>query len=96
MKENPIASAAAAVGVAGGAALLTPIAAPALHGIAGFALVGLGAYMAGSSIIKATGFVSKKANGLLGEGSSAKELLKGSVFSMQKKNDPAREVPFKP
>jgi len=41
------------VGVAGGAALLAPVAPPLLHGLAGLAVVGLGIFAAGSLVFKA-------------------------------------------
>lgn len=42
-----------AVGVAGGAALIAPVAPPLLHGLAGIAVVGLGIFAAGSLVFKA-------------------------------------------
>ena len=42
-----------AVGFAGGAALIAPVAPPVLHGIAGIAVVGLGIFAAGSLVYKA-------------------------------------------
>lgn len=42
-----------AAGVAGGAALLAPVAPPLLHGLAGLAVVGLGIFAAGSLVFKA-------------------------------------------
>lgn len=42
------------VGVAGGTALVAPIAPPILHGIAGIAVVGIGLFAAGSLVMNAT------------------------------------------
>lgn len=42
-----------AVGVAGGAALIAPVAPPLLHGLAGIAVVGFGVFAAGSLVFKA-------------------------------------------
>ncbi|MBN1279075.1 MAG: hypothetical protein JW989_04775 [Chlorobiaceae bacterium] len=42
-----------AAGVAGGVALIAPVAPPLLHGLAGIAVVGLGVFAAGSLVFKA-------------------------------------------
>ncbi|RXK84331.1 hypothetical protein EST62_09765 [Chlorobaculum sp. 24CR] len=98
MNRNPVVSAATAVGVVGGGALLAPIAAPvavpALHGIAGIAIVGLGVYATGAAVFNATRFFSEKATGILNDGAMAVELFKGSFLSSPRPKVPAKEVPF--
>ena len=95
MSQNPVTTAAAAVGVAGGAVVLAPVAVPTLHGLAGIAVVGLGAYATGSAVANAASFLNEKASGLLNDGAMAVELLKGSIFSKSKSKPQAREIPFK-
>jgi hypothetical protein len=95
MNQNPVVSAVTAVGVAGGGALLAPIAAPALHGIAGVAVVGFGVYATGSAVLNVTRFLNEKASGILNDGAMVVELLKGTVFSTPKLKVPAKEVPFR-
>jgi hypothetical protein len=95
MNQNPITTTVTAVGLAGGGALLAPIAAPALHGIAGIAVVGLGVYATGSAVFNATRFLNEKATGILNDGAMVVELIKGSVLSNPKPKVPAKEVPFR-
>lgn len=54
-QTNPAKLVTTAVGVAGGSALLAPVAVPTLHGLAGLAVVGLGLFTIGSVIYKAAG-----------------------------------------
>ncbi|MBO8092388.1 MAG: hypothetical protein J7D60_03655 [Prosthecochloris sp.] len=54
-QTNPAKLVTTAVGIAGGSALIAPVAVPALHGIAGIAIVGLGAVAVGSVVYKAAG-----------------------------------------
>jgi divalent metal cation (Fe/Co/Zn/Cd) transporter len=42
-----------AVGVAGGAALFSPVGMPIVHGLAGLAVAGLGIFAAGTLVVKA-------------------------------------------
>ncbi|NTU58343.1 MAG: hypothetical protein HGB00_05410 [Chlorobiaceae bacterium] len=42
-----------AIGVAGGAALFSPVGMPIVHGIAGLAVAGLGIFAAGTIVMKA-------------------------------------------
>jgi hypothetical protein len=42
-----------AVGVAGGAALFSPVGMPIVHGLAGLAVAGLGIFAAGTIVVKA-------------------------------------------
>jgi len=95
MSHNPIASTAAALGIAGGAALLAPIAAPTLHGIAGIAVVGLGVYASGSAVINATSLLNGKAIEILSEGAHAAGFIKAAILSKPKPKVQAKEVPFK-
>ena len=99
MNRNPVLTAATAVGVAGGGALLAPIAAPvalpALHGIAGIAVVGLGVYATGSAVFNATRFLNEKTTGILNDGAMVVALIKGSVLSNSRPKVPAKEVPFR-
>ena len=53
-----------AVGVAGGAALLSPIGMPIVHGLAGIAVAGLGIFAVGSLAFKAIGAVTGMENPL--------------------------------
>jgi hypothetical protein len=94
MNRKPVFSAATAVRVAGGDALLAPVAAPALHGIAGLAVVGFGVYATGAAVFNATRFFSEKATGILNDGAMAVELFKGSFLSSPRPKVPAKEVPF--
>ncbi|WP_157098305.1 hypothetical protein [Chlorobaculum limnaeum] len=95
MNQNPITTTVTAVGLAGGAAFLAPVAAPAIHGIAGFAVVGLGVYATGSAVFNATRFLNEKATGILNDGAMVVELIKGSVLSNSRPKAPAKEVPFR-
>ncbi|NTW54133.1 MAG: hypothetical protein HGB15_05125 [Chlorobaculum sp.] len=95
INQNPVVTAATAVGVAGGGALLAPLAAPALHGIAGVAVVGFGVYATGSAVLNVTRFVSEQASGVFNNGAMVMELIKGTVLSTPKQKAPAREVPFR-
>ena len=52
-QNNPAKIVTTAVGVAGGSALLAPVAVPTLHGLAGIAVVGLGIFAVGSVVCKA-------------------------------------------
>ncbi len=52
------------VGVAGGSALIAPIAPPLLHGIAGIAVIGIGLFAAGSLVMKASESVSEFGRGI--------------------------------
>lgn len=53
------------VGVAGGAALFSPIGMPIVHGLAGLAVAGLGIFTVGSLAFKAIGAVSGMENPFL-------------------------------
>jgi hypothetical protein len=53
-----------AVGVAGGAALFSPMGMPIVHGLAGLAVAGLGIFAAGSLAFKAIGAVTGMENPL--------------------------------
>ncbi|NTV01324.1 MAG: hypothetical protein HGB04_00870 [Chlorobiaceae bacterium] len=53
-----------AVGVVGGAALLSPVGMPIVHGLAGLAVAGLGIFAAGSLAFKAVGAVTGMENPL--------------------------------
>ncbi|NTU68625.1 MAG: hypothetical protein HGB02_07080 [Chlorobiaceae bacterium] len=53
-----------AVGVAGGAALLSPVGMPVVHGLAGLAVAGLGIFTVGSLAFKAIGAVTGMENPL--------------------------------
>lgn len=92
MKPNPLLTAS---GLAGGAALLAPVAVPSLHGIAGIAVVGLGVYATGSAVVNVAGIINEKAAELFGDGAMAVEFLKGTLFSKPAKKAPAREIPFR-
>ena len=95
MNQNPVTTAATAVGVAGGAVVLAPVAVPTLHGIAGLAVVGLGIYATGTAVVNAGSFLNDKASGLFSDGAMVLEVLKGSVFSKPRKKVPAKVVPFR-
>lgn len=94
MNQNPITTAASAVGVVGGAIALAPVAVPTLHGIAGIAVIGLGVYATGTAVYNANSFLSEKASGLFNDGATVMELLKESVFSKPKSKEPAKPIPF--
>jgi hypothetical protein len=51
-QSNPAEKALKVVGVAGGTALIAPVAPPILHGLAGIAVVGIGLFAAGSLVMK--------------------------------------------
>ena len=91
MKPNTLIT---ATGIAGGAALLAPVAAPALHGIAGIAVVGLGLYASGTAVMNAAGMINDKATELFAAGGVPIELLKGTLFSKPVKKAPVKEIPF--
>lgn len=95
LNQNPVVSAATAIGIAGGGVLLAPVVAPALQGLAGIAVVGFGVYATGSAVISTSRFLNEKATGLLGDGAKMVELLKGSLMSRPKEKVPAREIPFR-
>lgn len=94
MNQNPITTAASAVGVVGGAIALAPVALPTLHGIAGIAVVGLGVYATGSAVVKANSFLSEKATELFNDGSTVVDLIKGNIFTPSKPKEPAKTIPF--
>ena len=52
------------VGVAGGTALIAPVAPPILHGLAGIAVVGFGLFAVGSVVMKTAGAIGKLDNPL--------------------------------
>ncbi len=54
-ENNPAKIVTTAVGVAGGSVLFAPVAVPALHGLAGLAVVGLGVFAIGSVVSGAAG-----------------------------------------
>jgi hypothetical protein len=85
----------AAIGIAGGSALLAPVAVPTLHGIAGIAVVGLGFYVSGSAVINTTGFLNEKAVEIFSDGASAAGWINGAIFSKPKPRVRAKEVPFR-
>ncbi|MBM3422863.1 MAG: hypothetical protein FJY09_06410 [Chlorobi bacterium] len=95
MLQNPLASAAAALGIAGGTALLAPVAAPTLHGLAGIAVVGFGVYASGSTLVNAANFLSETASGILAEGTSTAGLIKDTLLSKPKPLIPVKEIPFR-
>jgi hypothetical protein len=95
MDQNPITMTVATVGIAGGAALLAPVAAPTLHGIAGIAVIGLGVYATGSAVVNATGFLNAKAAEILKEGTEAAGLIKEVLLTKPKPRVKPKEVPFK-
>jgi len=80
-QSSPVNQVVTAVGVAGGAALLAPIAAPTLHGLAGIAVVGLGVFATGSAVYNAAGFLNEKGSELLGNQNS-------------RSKPPVKQVPF--
>jgi len=53
--SNPATLVKTAVGVAGGTALLGPVALPVVSGLAGIAVVGVGIFAVGSLVVKAAG-----------------------------------------
>jgi hypothetical protein len=99
MDQNPIAMTLTTAGIATGAALLAPVvapvAAPAMHGIAGIAIVGLGVYASGSAVMNATTFLNEKANELLKDGAAAAGLINNFIFTKPKPKVQPKEVPFK-
>ncbi|WP_449258661.1 hypothetical protein [Chlorobium limicola] len=95
MLQNPLASAAAALGIAGGAALLAPVAAPTLHGLAGIAVVGFGVYASGSTLVNAKNFLGETASGILAEGTNAAGLIKDALRTKPRPGNPVKEIPFK-
>lgn len=64
------------VGVAGGAALLSPIGMPIVHGLAGLAVAGLGIFTVGSLAFKAIGAVSGMENPFLPKESIDREEIR--------------------
>ncbi|ASQ90155.1 hypothetical protein CHL67_03715 [Prosthecochloris sp. GSB1] len=64
-QTNPAKLVTTGAGIAGGAALIAPVAPPILHGLAGIAVVGLGVVAAGTLVKKAT-------DALQGSGKSVK------------------------
>ncbi len=56
------------VGVAGGSALIAPVALPVVHGLAGIAVVGVGIFSVGSLIFKAAGAINNLGNTLKPKG----------------------------
>lgn len=61
---NPVNIVKTAVGVAGGSALIAPVAVPVVHGLAGVAVVGVGIFAVGSLVVKAAGAVKGLGNQL--------------------------------
>ncbi len=53
VQSNPAGMVKNVIGVAGGGALLAPVAPPILHGLAGIAVVGAGALAVGALVMKA-------------------------------------------
>ena len=73
--SNPENMMKAAVGVAGGAAFIAPaapvvapVAMPAIHGLAGIAVVGFGIFAVGSLVVKAAGALSSLGNPMKPQG----------------------------
>lgn len=95
MDQNPITLTLTTAGIATGAALLAPVAAPAMHGIAGIAVVGFGVYASGSAVMSATTFLNEKANELLKDGASATRLINNFIFTKPRPRAQPKEVPFK-
>jgi hypothetical protein len=73
-QSNPANTVTKVVGIAGGTALIAPIAPPILHGIAGIAVIGLGLFAAGSLVMKATQSIKE-----IGNQMQPKETKKRSV-----------------
>ncbi len=73
-QSNPADTVKKVVGIAGGTALIAPVAPPILHGIAGIAVIGLGLFAAGSLVMKATGSIRE-----IGNQMTAKESKKRSI-----------------
>ncbi|NTU54088.1 MAG: hypothetical protein HGA97_10395 [Chlorobiaceae bacterium] len=94
LNQNPVTSAVTAVGIVGGAALLAPLAVPALHGLAGLALVGFGVYATGSAVKSATGLIGGKTKGILSNGATGADRIKTEVLSKPEARVTATEVPF--
>lgn len=95
MNQNPVSAAATAVGIAGGAALLAPVAVPSIHGIVGLAFVGFGIYATGSAVASATRLIGEKATEVFNNGAMVVEMLRGSVLSKPEARVTAKEVPFR-
>ncbi len=95
MDQNPIAMTLTTAGIATGAALLAPVAAPAMHGIAGIAVVGFGVYASGSVVMNATSFLNEKANELLNDGAAAASLINNFIFTKPKPKVQPKVVPFR-
>ncbi len=72
-QTDPVKMAATGAGIAGGAALVAPVAPPLLHGLAGIAVVGLGVVAVGTLVMKATG-------ALKGVEKSAKSTMEKKTF----------------
>jgi hypothetical protein len=69
--SNPVNIVKTAVGVAGGSALVAPVAMPVLHGLTGIAVVGVGIFAVGSLVIKTAGAIKGIANPLKSKGESS-------------------------
>jgi hypothetical protein len=63
-QPTPVKVVTTAVGVAGGSALIAPVAMPVLHGLAGIAVVGFGVFAVGSLAFKAAGALNGIGNPL--------------------------------
>jgi hypothetical protein len=63
-QSNPVDMVKKVVGIAGGTALIAPVAPPILHGLAGIAVVGLGLFAVGSVVKKAAGVIGEMDNPL--------------------------------
>lgn len=63
-QPTPVKVVTTAVGVAGGSALIAPVAMPVLHGLAGIAVVGFGFFAVGSLAFKAVGALNGMENPL--------------------------------
>ncbi|NTW69081.1 MAG: hypothetical protein HGB23_04455 [Chlorobiaceae bacterium] len=64
MPSNPANIVKTAVGVAGGTALIAPVALPVVSGLAGIAVVGVGLFAVGSLALKAAGAIKEIADPL--------------------------------
>jgi hypothetical protein len=95
MDQNPITMTLTTAGIATGTVLLAPVAAPAMHGIAGIAVVGLGVYASGSAVMNATTFLNEKANELLKDGAAVAGLINNFIFTKPKPKVQQKEIPFK-
>jgi hypothetical protein len=65
---NPANIVKTAAGVAGGSALIAPVAVPTLHGLAGVIVVGAGVFAVGSLVVKAAGAIKDLGNQLKPKG----------------------------